>query len=107
LKTTVNLHDFRKAFHDCGRGSQFSHEALETIFEWIEQNEEDEGREWELDVIALCCELSEMTINEIIDAYDLEIDPDQNIYMQVADYISDNSTFIGDTPQGTFIFVQF
>ena len=46
---TVNLHDFRQAFHDCGRGEQFSYEALGLIFDWFEQLEQDTGAPLKLD----------------------------------------------------------
>ena len=107
MKQTVYQEDFIRAFKDAGRDNQFSREALIRIYEWIQENEENEGREWDLDVIALCCELSEMSLNEVIEAYDIEIDPDQNIYMQVCDYIDNHSTFLGDTESGNLVFVQF
>ena len=59
MKQTVNIHDFRQAFIDCGREGTFTYEGLAALFEWIEQYEEDCGAEIELDVIALCCEYSE------------------------------------------------
>ena len=110
---TINLHDFRQAFHNMGRENQFSYEALETLFNYIEQNEQDEGRPWELDVIALCCEFAEMTMDEIFTAYPDVLDlidmdrPRESTYSIVVDYLNDNGSYCGDTPQGTFVFQQF
>ena len=66
-----------------------------------------EDDDLELDVIALCCDYCEMTLNEVIEAYNIEIDYEANIYSQVIDYISDHSYYCGDTPQGTLVFNQF
>ena len=59
MKTTVTLHDFRDAFNDSGRGTQFSYNGLEALFDFIEEMDEGSGTETELDVIALCCDFSE------------------------------------------------
>ena len=50
---------FADAFRRMGRENQFSREALEALFEYIENYEEDTGIRVELDVIALCCEFAE------------------------------------------------
>lgn len=51
----LNIHEFRGAFHHMGRGEQFSYEALGALYEMLE----DMGGDYELDVIALCCEFTE------------------------------------------------
>lgn len=55
----VNFSDFRQAFHNHDRGNQFSYEALQALFNHLEEVEGETGEEMELDVIALCCEYSE------------------------------------------------
>ena len=73
MKTTVSLHDFREAFRSCGRADQFSHEALEVLFDYLEQYEDDMGEELELDVIALCCDFSEDTAQDIASYYSIDL----------------------------------
>ena len=97
---TINLHDFRQAFHNYGRGEQFSHEALGLIFEYYEQYEQDTGETVELDVIAICCDLSELTPDEFRKQYDV---PDDT---SVMDYLCDRAAYVGETDK-TVIFVQF
>ena len=71
MKQSINFDDFEKAFVDCGRGNQFTHEGLQTLFDMLEEYEEDTGEELELDVIALCCDFSEYeSLDELISAYD-------------------------------------
>ena len=59
MKQSVNFTDFTKAFHDYGRGTQFTYEGLKALFEHLEDYEDDTGEEIELDVIALCCDYVE------------------------------------------------
>jgi hypothetical protein len=109
---TLTLNRFRDQMMAI-RPNNFSYEALETLFEYIEQNESDEGRQCEFDPIALCCEFVEMTMDEIFNAYPDVLDlidmdrPRESNYSIVVDYLNDNGSYCGDTPQGTFVFQQF
>ena len=58
---TVTPAMFSDAFRRMGREDNFSSEALEALFEYIENYEEDTGIRVELDVIGLCCEFTEYT----------------------------------------------
>ena len=58
-QSEISINDFQRAFIDFNRGSQFSNEALDGLYEYLEELEGDIGEEYELDVIALCCEYSE------------------------------------------------
>ena len=113
MKQTVYLHDFREAFAKAGRGNQFSYEGLERLYDHLIQYEDDTGEQVELDVIALCCEYSEMTMDEIFNAYPdvlnlIDMDrPRESTYSIVVDYLNDNGSYCGDTSQGTFVFQQF
>jgi predicted ATPase len=49
---TINVYSFRDAFEKMGRKDQFSYEGLGVIYELEE--ERNEGRTYELDVIGLC-----------------------------------------------------
>lgn len=52
---------FADAFRRMGREDQFSREALEALFNYLEEYEQDTGEDLELDVIGLCCEFTEYT----------------------------------------------
>lgn len=68
--TTINLHDFRCAFADYDRSSQFSYEGLDALFRWLEELSTDTETPYELDVIALCCEFTEYSnLAEIQETY--------------------------------------
>jgi hypothetical protein len=107
MKQTINLSQFRDEFNSI-RPNNFSYEGLETLFDYLEEMDPD----LELDVIALCCEFAEMTMGEIFDAYPdvLDLIEDrtrESAYSIVVDYLNDNGSYCGDTPQGTFVFQQF
>tara|TARA_A200000159_G_scaffold19328_1_gene15843 strand:+ start:36 stop:347 length:312 start_codon:yes stop_codon:yes gene_type:complete len=71
MKQTINFYDFRQAFQQHGRENQFSHEGLSTLFDMLEEYEQDIDKELELDVIALCCDFSEYdSFEELTEAYD-------------------------------------
>ena len=61
MHITVTSAMFADAFRRMGRENQFSREALEALFEYIENYEEDTGFRVELDVVGLCCEFTEYT----------------------------------------------
>lgn len=107
MKTTLSVYDFRDAFHKADRGTQFSYEALGIIFDYLEDQENDTGYEYELDVIGLCCELSESTPDEVIQAYGLDIEDDGNELNNVLDYLHDETTVLGVTDNGSIVYVQF
>ncbi len=44
MKTTVSIYDFRQAFHDMGRGEQFSYDGLRVLFEALEEWEDGGGK---------------------------------------------------------------
>ena len=85
---TINVSDFRAAFHSMGRQEQFSYEGLGALFDYLE----DAAPSYELDVIALCCDYSEDTVEQIAEAYGLELPPDESEdehQAAVRDYLDD------------------
>jgi len=77
---TINLNDFRNAFINYGRSKQFTYEGLETLFNYLEEYEDETGEQLELDVIGLCCDFSELTLQELKGEYrDLYQDALNNI----------------------------
>ena len=80
---TVNSYDFERAFVDAGRGDNFSYEGKQILFDYLENLSEEMGEPIELDVIALCCDYSEMSLEDLLNYYDglgLEIDDELEIY---------------------------
>lgn len=108
MKKTINKYDFRQAFANAGRGEQFSYEALELLFDYFEQLEQDTGEEIELDVISICCDYAEGTVDEIAESYDIDLDEcdDDEKKDAVREYLNESTFIVGETADG-FIYAQF
>lgn len=77
MKTTV----YRDEFHNYFNGSdtyknQFSYEALDIIFDYIEEYEASTGDDVEFDLVSICCDFAENAIEDIVFNYGYMMDPD-------------------------------
>lgn len=108
MKTTISRYDFERAFVDAGLKENFSYEGLNLLFDYFEEHEESTGKEIELDVMAICCEYSEDTLEDIANNYRIDLtevdEEDQAEYM--SDYLSAHTTLVGETSNG-FVYVCF
>lgn len=104
MKQTVDNSIFRSAFHDMGRGDQFSYEALDLLFDYFEEIDED----MELDVIAICCDFAESSAEEIAQDYSIDIEglDEDEIIETVREYLEDNTSIVGETSSG-FVYQSF
>lgn len=110
MKQTINNSQFHNAFHSMDRGNQFSYEALEVLYNYLEQYEQDTGVEVELDVIALCCEFSESTPEEIAKDYNIALygnETPEELASTVLETLYDHTTVAGVCPDGSIVFAQF
>jgi len=106
MKTTLSVYDFRDAFIRANRKEQFSYDALGLIYDWLENNDSN----YELDVIGLCCELSENYYYDIAANYSIDISEcidEVTTIETVVNYLQDETTVIGTTESGTIVYVQF
>jgi hypothetical protein len=108
MKTTVSRYDFERAFVDADRKDNFSYEALGLLFDYFEELEADLGEEIELDVIAICCEYSEDTLEDIANNYGIDlVDVDEEDQADfVRNYLEAHTTLIGETATG-FVYLSF
>ena len=68
MKQTVTESQFRDAFRSIAP-DDFSYAALGELYTWLEQYGDDTGEEMELDVISLCCDFGEYTLEELENDY--------------------------------------
>jgi len=105
MKSTVSLSDFRDAFRDMDRKENFSYKGLELLYDMFEELDPD----WELDVIAICCDFNEDDWESIADNYDIDLedceDEDEK-EKAVEEYLSENTFLVGKTAAG-FIYQAF
>jgi len=106
MKTTVNEFAFLEAFRAYDRFDQFGATALRSLFAYLEDLESDTGEEIELDVIALCCDYSVDTVEDIAANYSIEVDEGEDLRDAVLDYLNDNTTVIDDDCDGRILYVS-
>ena len=108
MKTTVSLEDFRYAFK-LARREDFSYHGLKELFNYLEEYEDSTGEEVELDVIALCCDFSEDTWQEIAQNYDIDLTDAElggEKYEIVKEYLEDQGALVGEV-EGGFVYRNF
>ena len=117
MKQTINSYDFIDAFHRFQRYDQFGYEALEILFNYLEELEQEAnyleryeggtGKELELDVIALCCDYSADTVTDVAAQYDIDLqdcETDEDRLEAVTDYLTDRTSVCGVTKSGTIVY---
>ena len=93
---------FVERFREMGRGDQFTSAALDALYDYLEELSADLGEDIKLDVIALCCDWYESTLDQLFSEYDIDVSDceDEDALKQAAlEYLEDNTTVIdcGDT----------
>ena len=111
VQSINSVYQFREAFRLAGRMDQFSYEGFEVLFDYLHDLSEDIGESIELDVVALCCDYYESSIEELIDNYNIDMsevdedDPDSIIEV-VREYLEDNTSVCGQV-NGGFVYAAF
>ncbi len=92
--------------HD--RYDQFGYDALQIIFDYLEEYEDSTGEEIELDVIAICCDYSVDLLDDIAQNYSIDIEgmDEDEIVDTVREYLEENTTILGEIG-GQFVYQQF
>ncbi len=108
MKTTVDEFAFLEAFRAYALFDQFGATALRSLFAYLEDLESDIGEELELDVVALCCDYSVDTVEEIAEAYRIDIAglDEEEARGAVLDYLNDNTTVVDDDCDSSILYVS-
>lgn len=99
---TVDFSDFRQAFYTYNRQDNFSSAAQQELFEMLEDLSEQTGEDWELDVIAICCDYQELSVEDFVREYSVDVDDEEcskEWAEAVESYLQDNAgwyTFVDD-----------
>mgnify|MGYP003553160552 CR=1 FL=1 len=68
----IDKYDFSRAFASSTYSDNFSRDGLNALFDYFQGVESDIGEEFQLDVTAIACEWSEITLSEALYSYSLE-----------------------------------
>ena len=74
MKKTIDKYEFVRDMDEYYRGNGFSYDGLLTLYDYLEELEEEMGEELEFDVVALHCQYEEMTVNDFLTDYYDETD---------------------------------
>ena len=66
----INKYEFVDMFDECNRSDNFTRQARRELFEYYSELAEGCGEPFQMDVIAICCDWSEYTAEELWDEYD-------------------------------------
>lgn len=103
MKQSINFTAFVDAFHAYKRYDQFGYEALRVLFDYLEDYEEGCDTEIELDVIALCCEYSVDSVEDIASNYSIDLsecEDDDEKREVVREYLEYHTSVCGETDSG-------
>ena len=87
------------------RQDQFSYEALGLLFDYFDECAPD----IECDVIAICCDYTEDTPENIADSYSIDIDgmDEDETKEAVRDFLDNHTSIVGETSSGDFVYANF
>ena len=88
----ITEYDFINQFKAV-RPDDFSYAALQALFSYLEELEDDMGDQIEFDVIGLCCDYSEFTFDELREYYSFDL-KDVETDVDLIDYLQDRTTVI-------------
>jgi hypothetical protein len=110
VQTLHTATQFADAFKQSSRANQFSYEALEAIFEYMEDFSNDTGEPVEFDPVGICCTFAECHYTDIAETYNVDLsecETDEERIETVRDFI-ENETWSYVLSDGvTIVFVQF
>jgi hypothetical protein len=119
MKKIIGFSDFVSEFASFdgrmaknGEPGNFDCYGLRVLFNYLEELAESCGascEDYDLDVIALCCEYAQDDVESIADQYSIDIEglDEDDQREAVLDYINENSTVCGETSSGDIVYQQF
>ena len=109
--TIDSASQFRDEFNRAGRGNQFSYEGLGLLFDYLEEVDP----QYDLDVVALCCDYSEASPATIARDYSIDLndaDPEGGDYEEkcaavVIEHVTEQGALVGVTSTGAIVYASF
>ena len=98
IKKTFDENDFINEFKAYNRMNQFSYEGLRVMFDALNELANDCEMVIEMDVIALCCDYNELSIDDVINDYDIDLSDESfdDKTDLVIDYLHDHTMVLGN-----------
>lgn len=102
MHIAINREQFHQIFRDVGKQYWFTHEALDLLFNHLEQFED-----YELDALSLCDEFEEYFPEDVAHIYELPSKPGEALSDTVRKFLEASTIFVGQTQEGAFVYASF
>lgn len=91
------------------RPDNFTHEALNLLWDHFEEWEQDTGEEVEFDCISICCDFSEDTPEAIAENYSIDTEgmTEGQALDEVMETLKTNGAYIGMTDSGSIVYLNY
>lgn len=115
LTYSLDASEFSNLFDQFGRGDNFTLNARHTLFTCLDDLSDDIG-DIEIDIIAICCEWSEYTVDELTESYSHMVDLDDDLddgerFDEVLKAVKGNTTVVeveqGSVNENTYLVMDF
>ena len=104
MKMTLSLYDFRTEWARSSRKDSFSYDGLELLYDHLEETYPD----YDLDIVELDCSWTEAGIDQILNDYDLDLNPEiENALERALEALNDKTIALGITSEDTIVFLEF
>ncbi len=106
---TLTKSAFIDAYKQSSRKDQFSYEALEAIFDYLESYSEDSGENVEFDIVGICCDWTEEHWSDIAQNYSIDLsecEDDAERIEAVRDHLEYKTQCV-ELSDGSFVYVNF
>ena len=104
MKMTLSLYDFRTEWARSTRKDSFSYDGLELLYDHLEETDPD----YDLDIVELDSSWTEAGIDQILNDYDLDLNPKiENALERALEALNDKTIALGITSEDTIVFLEF
>ena len=104
MKMTLSLYDFRTEWARSSRKDSFSYNGLELLYDHLEETDPD----YDLDIVELDSSWTEAGIDQILNDYDLDLNPKiENALERALEALNDKTIALGITSEDTIVFLEF
>jgi predicted ArsR family transcriptional regulator len=109
VQTLHTASQFADAFKQSARAAQFSYEALEAIYDYLEELSDSCGEPIEFDVVAICCEFAESSLSDIAESYNIKLEglEGEDRIEAVVSYLEEHTMIVDMLNDEAIVFVQF
>lgn len=102
----LSFNDFVREFSEYGREDNFSRAGLEALYNYIYDFAEESGTPYVLDVIALCCDFTEYTLEEVVSDFSDLLEED-DILDEILDTLNHHTTALRASSADTLVVANF